>query len=104
MLLSISFRLLPTITNFQAIQFLNNLLTGSTPWSSISHNSILSKIFSLEPKCVVWRKKTSMTIEITYLLTEIKTKIICILAVYGTSQISMNTPSREKIIGKEIMD
>jgi hypothetical protein len=45
-----------------------------------------------------------MTIEITYLLPEFKTKIICILAANGTSQISMNAPSRENIIHQEIMD
>jgi hypothetical protein len=40
---------------------------------------------SLQPKGVVWRKKTSMTIKITYLPPEIMMKIICILAAYGTS-------------------
>jgi hypothetical protein len=53
---------------------------------------------------VVWRKKTSMTIKITYLVPEVKTKTICILAAYGTSQVSMNAPSRENCIGQEIMD
>jgi hypothetical protein len=45
-----------------------------------------------------------MTIEIAYLLPEVKMKTICILAAYGTSQISMNAPSRENTIGQEIMD
>jgi hypothetical protein len=58
----------------------------------------------LEPKGVVWRKKISMTIEITYLLSDVKTKTIRILAAYGTSQISMNAPSRENTTGQEIMD
>jgi hypothetical protein len=58
----------------------------------------------LEPKGVVLRKKTSMAIEVTYLLPEVKTKTIRILAAYGTSQISMNAPSRENTIGQEIMD
>jgi hypothetical protein len=53
---------------------------------------------------VFWRKKTSVTIEITYLLPEVKTKTIYILAAYGTSQISMNAPSKENTIGQEIMD
>jgi hypothetical protein len=58
----------------------------------------------LEPKGVVLRKKTSMAIEVTYILLVVKTKTISILVAYGTSQISMNTPSRENIIGREIMD
>jgi hypothetical protein len=53
---------------------------------------------------VVWRKKISMTIKIAYLLPKVKMKIIYILAAYGTSQIFMNAPSRENIIGQEIMD
>jgi hypothetical protein len=40
---------------------------------------------SLQLKGVVWRKKTSMTIKITYLPPEITMKIMCILAAYGTS-------------------
>jgi hypothetical protein len=80
------------------------LLTSSTPRRSLSHNSILSESISLEPKGVVWRKKISMTIEITYLLPKVKTKAICILATYGTSQISMNSSSREITIGREIID
>jgi hypothetical protein len=58
----------------------------------------------LEPKDVVLRKKTSMAIKVIYLLPEVKTKTICILTAYGISQISMNAPSRENIIGHEIMD
>jgi hypothetical protein len=53
---------------------------------------------------VARRKKTSMTIKITYLLPEFKTKIICILATIGTSQIFLNAPSRENTIRQEIMD
>jgi hypothetical protein len=45
-----------------------------------------------------------MAIEIIDLLSEVKTKTTCILAAYGTSQISMNAPSRENTIGQEIMD
>jgi hypothetical protein len=74
------------------------------PLRSLSHNSILSEIISLEPNGVFLRKKTSMTIEVTYLLPEVETKTICILDAYGTSQISMNAPSRENTIGQEIMD
>jgi hypothetical protein len=74
------------------------------PPRSLSHNSILSEIISLEPNGVFLRKKTSMTIEVTYLLPEVETKTICILDAYGTSQISMNAPSRENTIGQEIMD
>jgi hypothetical protein len=43
MLLSISFKLITANTNFQAIQFLDNLLTSSMPQGSLSHNSILSE-------------------------------------------------------------
>jgi hypothetical protein len=100
----ISFKLLPVITNFQAIQFINNILTGSTPQRRLSHNSIFSESISLEPKGVVWRKKTSMAIEVIDLLPEFKTKTICILVAYGTSQISVNAPFRENTIGQEIMD
>jgi hypothetical protein len=104
MLFSISFKLLPAITNFQVIQFLKNLLTGLMSWRSLFHNSILSESISSQPKGVVWRKKTSMTIEIIYLLPEFKTKTICILGAYGTSQISMNAPSKENTMGPEILD
>jgi hypothetical protein len=104
MLFSISSKLLPAITNFQVIQFLNNLLTGSTPQRSLFHNSILLESITLQPKGVVRMKKTSMIIEITYLLPEFKTKTICILAANGTSQISMNASSRENTICEEIMD
>jgi hypothetical protein len=45
-----------------------------------------------------------MTIKITYLLPEFKTKTICILVANGTSQISMNAPSRENTICQEIKD
>jgi hypothetical protein len=45
-----------------------------------------------------------MTIEITNLPPEVKTKTICILAACGTSQISMKAPSKEITIGQEIMD
>jgi hypothetical protein len=65
---------------------------------------MLSESISSESKVMVWRKKTSMTIKITYLPPKIKMKTICILAAYGTSQISMNAPSRENTIGQEIMD
>jgi hypothetical protein len=71
---------------------------------SLFCNIILSESITLQPKDVVWRKKTSMINEITYLLPEFKTKTICILAAYGTSQISMNAPSRENTLGQEIMD
>jgi hypothetical protein len=104
MLLSVSFKLLPTITNFQAIQFLSNLITDLMPQRSLSHNSIPSESISLELKDVVWRKKTSVAIEIIDLLPEVKMKTICILAAYGTSQISMNASSRENTIGQKIMD
>jgi hypothetical protein len=103
----ISFKLLPAITNFQAIQFISNILTiltGSTPQRRLSHNSIFSESISLEPKGVVWRKKTSMAIKVIDLLPEFKTKTIRILVAYETSQISVNAPFRENTIGQEIMD
>jgi hypothetical protein len=74
------------------------------PQMSLSHSSILFESISLGPKGVVWSNKSSMAIEITYLLPNVKTKIVCILVTYGTSQISMNSPSRENTIGQEFMD
>jgi hypothetical protein len=73
------------------------------PRRSLFHNSIISESISLELKGVVWRKKTSITVKITYLLPEVKMKTICILAAYGTSQISINAQSRENTIGQKTM-
>jgi hypothetical protein len=104
MLFFLSFKLLPAVTNLQVTHFLNNLMNSSMSRRSLFHNSILSKSITLQLKGVARRKKTSMIIKITYLLPEFKTKIICILAAIGTSQICMNAPSRENTIHQEIMD
>jgi hypothetical protein len=53
---------------------------------------------------VVQRKKTSITIKITYLFPEFKTKTICILAANGISQISMNNPEKIPYAKKSWID
>jgi hypothetical protein len=45
-----------------------------------------------------------MAIEVTYLLPYVKIKAIYMFATYGTSQISMNAPSKENTIGQELID